>query len=70
MYPLVSLKVLTREMSDHAPLVVDLGLHIPKIVRPFKFEFCWFLREDLVEVVSKVSNDFYPGIMLVDGKKC
>ena len=48
-------------MSDHAPLVVDLGLNIPKIVRPFKFELCWFLREDLVEVVSKVWNVFYLG---------
>ena len=66
LYPLVSLKVLAKEMSDHAPLIVNLGLDIQKIVRPFKFELCWFLREDLVNVVSKVWNDFYSGKSRID----
>ena len=48
-------------MSDHAPLIVNLGLNTQKVVRPFKFELCWFLREDLVNVVGKVWVDYYRG---------
>ena len=53
-------KVLTREVSGHSPVVLDLGLNQQKIERRFNFELCWFLRDDLVEVISKVWHIYFP----------
>ena len=61
LFPLVTLRLLTRELSDHAPIVVDLGLNRPKVEKPFKFELCWFLREDLADVVKKVWDSSFLG---------
>jgi hypothetical protein len=55
------LHVLARDISDHAPLLLDLGIKKENVERPFKFELCWFLREDLEEVVTKVWNSSFRG---------
>ena len=70
-YPLCFLKLLTRELSDHSPLVVDFGLSTVKLDKPFKLELCWFLRVDLVELVTIVWHGYYTGrdnIILLCGK--
>ena len=53
-------KVLTREVSGHSPVVLNLGLNQQKVERRFNFELCWFLRDDLVEVISKVWHIYFP----------
>ena len=57
LFPLMILRALPRVLSDHAPLLLDSGMNLPKIVRPFKFELCWFLREDLDTLVYNVWCD-------------
>jgi hypothetical protein len=52
--------VLTREISHHSPLDY-FGLQQQTVEKPFKFELCWFLMEDLGVVVSKVWNLDYKG---------
>lgn len=66
LFPLMFLRALPRVLSDHAPLLLDFGLNLPKITRPFKFELCWFLRKDLDAVVIGVLCDSYYGKSLQD----
>lgn len=49
-------------VSDHSPVVVDIGVQIPKVRRPFKFFNHWVEFEDffpLVEAVWRMEVDGY-----------
>lgn len=64
-FPLVHVEALTRELSDHTPLLISSG-DIPRKPFIFKFENSWFQRQDLDEVVRRVWNKHYPGRSLLD----
>jgi hypothetical protein len=50
-------EALTREISDHTPLLLSTGEKgVPKKQPPFKFELGWLLKEGFFEVVSEVWN--------------
>lgn len=52
-FPLVHLSALSRERSDHTPLVLDTGSDCPKSTC-FKFELWWLLRPELSLIVKEV----------------
>lgn len=59
-HPLTSVRPLVRAMSDHNPMLMETG----QFLQPhklFRFEQSWFLREDLVSIVSEVWNSSYNG---------
>ena len=60
-YPMISVRTLVRGVSDHAALLLDSGNHLAVQQKPFKFELCWLLREDLLEVVTKVWKSRHRG---------
>ena len=53
-YPLSTVQALTREISDHTPLLLDTGS--PNLNRQhlFKFELGWLLRDGFYEIVENV----------------
>lgn len=54
-YRLATVVALTREISDHIPLLLDSGDKEPdKKQSLFKFEQGWLLREGFFELVSEV----------------
>ena len=57
-FPLVTVTALTRELLDHVPLFISTGEGL-KIQRNFKFENCWFLRDDLEGIITKIWNQVY-----------
>ena len=65
-FPLSFINMLPRDFSDHAPLVLDLGLNRVRVNKPFRFELSWFLRGDLKEVVSKVWSTNFVGRTILD----
>ena len=50
---MVTVTTLTRELSDHTPLLISTG-EVLKIPRQFKIENCWLLRLGLEEIVTKI----------------
>lgn len=59
-FPLVTVTALSRELSDHTPLLISTGV-VTKNPRQFKFENCWFLRPDLEDIVTKVWGQSFNG---------
>jgi hypothetical protein len=54
-FPLSSVEALTRELSDHTPLLLDTGNASPRgNNRNFRFELSWLTREDFHETITKV----------------
>jgi hypothetical protein len=43
-----------REMSDHAPLILDVGESKERSVGQFKFELSWLIKEDIMVVVRSI----------------
>jgi hypothetical protein len=54
-FPLSSVEALIRELSDHTPLLLDMGnaSHRGNNCN-FKFELSWLTREDFHETIAKV----------------
>jgi hypothetical protein len=65
-YPLMYVRTLPRVISDHSPILIDFGLQQVKVDRLFRFELCWFLRDDLREVIEKVWSKNYIGRSFLD----
>jgi hypothetical protein len=54
-FPLASVQALTREISDHTPLLLDGGEPSHKgNVRNFKFELGWLTRDGFFDLVKEV----------------
>lgn len=53
LFPLITVSALERGLSDHCPLIIDFG-SIDRGGKPFKFELCWFFRDDLELIVREV----------------
>jgi hypothetical protein len=52
-YPLVRESALPKGISDHTPLLVDIGCNLPFRKKKFRFEKWWLERADFREVVTK-----------------
>jgi hypothetical protein len=52
-YPLTYVTALSREWSDHTPMLIDTGIGCVKLFH-FKLELCWLTREDVMDVVRPV----------------
>jgi hypothetical protein len=59
-FPLVTVSTLSRELSDHTPLLITTG-ELRKNLPIFRFENCWFGREGLDDLVSQVWRQVYRG---------
>ena len=56
-FPLVYVQTLDRGMSDHTPLLLDTGTPaFAGISKQFRFEGCWFSREDFYDKVVEIWN--------------
>jgi hypothetical protein len=54
-FPLATVDALSREISDHTPLLLDCGqLTNVKNQPQFKFELAWLLRDDFFDIVAEV----------------
>jgi hypothetical protein len=55
-YPMVSVCTLERieKLSDHAPILLTIGLTRTLSKKPFKFEFGWLHREGFHEMVKNI----------------
>ena len=53
-YPLVSVHAMQRAISDHTPLLVDLGdaTHIVN-KNTFSFELSWFEKENFLDIIAR-----------------
>jgi hypothetical protein len=51
-FPLVCATTLPSELSDHTPILIKSG-DKPRTLSIFRFEYCWFLRPDLQELIKK-----------------
>jgi hypothetical protein len=52
-FPLVKVSGLAKGISDHSPLLFDLGENYSFGKNKFKFEKWWLQRKDFGEVVTK-----------------
>jgi hypothetical protein len=50
-YPRASVNALSRNISDHTPLLLCIGVVTVHTMPPFKFELGWFLRDDFVVII-------------------
>ncbi|KAG2576580.1 hypothetical protein PVAP13_6NG031666 [Panicum virgatum] len=56
-YPLVTVHALDRGVSDHAPLLLDMGEpSYTGVVKQFKMELSWFSHEDFRDRVVQIWN--------------
>ena len=56
-YPLATIVALSREISDHTPLLLNTGEEEKGGRQPmFKFELSWLLKENFFDMVSEVWN--------------
>jgi hypothetical protein len=57
-FPLSSARALSRDISDHTPLLLDNNGHAPSGGHEplFKFELCWLLKDGFVDMVKEVWN--------------
>lgn len=54
-FPLATVIALSRDISDHTPLLLNAGEELsPKAPPLFKFELRWLLREGFLELVSEI----------------
>jgi hypothetical protein len=56
LFPLVSVRKLVREMSDHNALLLDSG-NLPELTtksRDFRFDISWFKNEEFLPSVAKI----------------
>jgi hypothetical protein len=53
-YPLSNVMALPREMSNHTPLILDVGENKERSVGQFKFELSWLTKDDIMEVVRPI----------------
>jgi hypothetical protein len=54
-FPLSTIIALTREISDHTPLLLNTGEGSKVSKQPmFKFELGWLLRDDFFDLVAEV----------------
>jgi hypothetical protein len=66
-YPNVTVHTLTREISDHTPLLVDTR-NSPMLnkAKSFKFELSWLLKDGFYEMVAEIWNREEKGITSID----
>jgi hypothetical protein len=50
-YPLSNVMAMSREMSDHTPLILDVGESKERSGGQFRFELSWLTKEDIMEVI-------------------
>jgi predicted secreted Zn-dependent protease len=54
-FPLSTVLTLTRDISDHMPLLLDTGQnHAGSNYSSFKFELGWLVRDGFVEMVERI----------------
>jgi hypothetical protein len=53
-YPLSNAMAMPREMSDHTPLILDVGENKERSVGHFRFELSWLTKEDIMEVIRPI----------------
>jgi hypothetical protein len=54
-YPLTTVHALTREVSDHTPLLLNSSESSFMATQPmFKFELGWLLRDGFMEIVREI----------------
>jgi hypothetical protein len=53
-YPLSNVMAMPGEMSDHTPLILDVGEIKKRSVGQFRFELSWLTKEDIMEVVRPI----------------
>jgi hypothetical protein len=54
-FPLANVIALSRDISDHTPLLLDTGRAPSSCNQPlFKFELGWLLREGFAEMVKEI----------------
>jgi hypothetical protein len=56
----VTVSVLSRDISNHTPLLITIG-ELQKKLPIFRFENGWFSREGLDDLVSQVWKQAYRG---------
>jgi hypothetical protein len=58
MFPLVSVRKLVRDISDHNALLLDTGTQssIANKSREFRFDISWFKHDDFLPLVEKIWN--------------
>ena len=56
LYPLVSVKILVKEISDHNPLLLDGGVASPRTPgsRCFKFDNAWLNNPEFLPLVAAI----------------
>jgi hypothetical protein len=61
-FPLVSVRALTREGSDHTPLLIESGVqaHMGNN-NSFSFELAWLKQDGFFDLVSSVWNSIPSG---------
>jgi hypothetical protein len=55
-FPLVKVKKLPRNISDHNPLVVDSENLIKKTQSPLVFEIGWLKHPDFKQIIGRIWN--------------
>ena len=53
-YPVTSVQALSREISDHTPLLCSTNSSSPAYQPHFKFELGWLLRDGFCDMVRDV----------------
>jgi exonuclease III len=53
-YPKVTVHALTREVSDHTPLLLDTGMPSSHSPSTFKFELSWLFKDGFYNLVSEL----------------
>jgi hypothetical protein len=54
-FPLTTVRALTREISDHTPLLLNCGESSHMTTQPmFKFELGWLLRDGFMEMINEI----------------
>jgi hypothetical protein len=66
-YPLTTVHALTRNMSDHTPLLLNFGESSFMATQPlFKFELGWLLKYGSMEMVRDIWIHIEVGIILME----
>jgi hypothetical protein len=66
-YPLTTVHALTRNMSDHTPLLLNSGESSFMATQPlFKFELGWLLKYGSMEMVRDIWIHIEVGIILME----
>jgi hypothetical protein len=56
LFPLVQVRKLVSELSDHSPLLLISGDSNTTLLknREFKFDIAWFKQDDFLDTVTKI----------------